>query len=160
MWRGVINARHATFWSVTHPSLETISCILQCIIKYVRKESYEHWYTIFFDTGKLVEGEKKWHGPYQYGGAASSSQTLAVMTQAHKKPAGIATRLIEMRITRKNGTNRSWRGDRNERAARDVLLIGLCTQALFTRPSSLWERQKEWKRKKREREGGRERRKW
>jgi len=71
------------FWSVTHPSLETISCILQCIIKYVRKESYGHWRTIFFDTGKLVEREKKWHDPSQYE-TTSSSQILAVMTQAQK----------------------------------------------------------------------------
>ena len=105
---------------------------------------------IFFDTGKLVERKKNDTVP-------PNTRRQVVLKywpwwHKRKKPAGITTRLIEMRITRKNDTNRSWKGERNERAARDVLLIGLCTQALFTSPSSLWERQKEWKRKREKRE--------
>lgn len=86
MWRGVMNARHATLWSVTHPSRETVSRIPQCITKCVRKEN-DRLRAIFFRAGKLVGEEKKWHGLSQHG-ATSISRASAAMTQPHKKPAG------------------------------------------------------------------------
>lgn len=66
--------------------------------------------------------------PLPMQGATSSSRASTAMAQARKKLAGATTRLIEMRITRKKWHEPE--GERNERAARDVLLIGLCTLSL------------------------------
>jgi len=121
-----MNARHATLWSVTHPFFRNY-IMYPPVHNKIRKKSKRSFSIQFFSA--LVEREREKNDTVLPN--TGRRVVLGHRPRWHRctKKLTRTTRLIEMRITRKNGTNRRGRTG-NERAARDVLLIGLCTLSL------------------------------